>query len=93
VLAGNVLGPERFQDLKPMYPTRLRPSDPSLGTEVKPPRCAHRITPSERRAMRTNWRLKIYEKNAITSLPISACEFGDLPSLERPWPKIVSGRS
>jgi hypothetical protein len=31
--------------------------------------------------MRTNWRLKIFEKNAISSPPISTCEFGDFPSL------------
>ena len=31
--------------------------------------------------MRTNWQLKIHEKNAISSSPISTCEFDDLSSL------------
>ncbi len=31
--------------------------------------------------MRTNWQIKIHEKNAISSPPISTCEFDDLSSL------------
>jgi hypothetical protein len=31
--------------------------------------------------MRTNWQLKIHEKNALTSPPILSYEYGDLLSL------------
>jgi len=31
--------------------------------------------------MRAKWQLRVHERNALTSPPISSCEFGDLPSL------------
>ena len=58
------------------YPTLERPN---LRNRSRIPRLPD--VPSERRAMRTNWQLKIHEKNAISSPPISTFEFDDLSSL------------
>ena len=66
---------ERSQALE-QIPT---PERPNLRNRSRIPGLPD--VPSERRAMRTNWQLKIHEKNAISSPPISTCEFDDLSSL------------